>query len=160
MQYCQPDRWYVLITRTCNDHEQYEQHQHQSKIVESKSVKYTTHSLSLLYRQLVILYVRIVNPDWTPAYMRARFWTHTLSADKKTWPHQAFGGALVALMSIGKNLNSYRPKKVMELAGSTLYPLWQRVLFFHHHLPKRNGSLNHRSSQQRDQDRTDRNRST
>lgn len=53
-----------LVAGTRNDSQQYEQHQHQSKVVEAKAVE-SAHSLSLLHRQLVIRYVLIAKRDWT-----------------------------------------------------------------------------------------------
>lgn len=56
----------LLVASATNDCQQYEQHQNQSKIVESSVEQ--THTLSLLCQQLIIMYVRIAKRDWTSAH--------------------------------------------------------------------------------------------
>jgi hypothetical protein len=57
----------LVVAGAPYDRQQDEQHQHQSKIVKKITIE-QTHSLSLLYRQLPILYEADVSFDWTEAH--------------------------------------------------------------------------------------------
>jgi hypothetical protein len=57
----------LVVAGAPYDRQQDKQHQHQSKIVKKIAIE-QTHSLSLLYRQLPILYEADVSFDWTEAH--------------------------------------------------------------------------------------------